>query len=125
MFVAKPSCAGPTARYWMLIAPPWTRLSSLANPSGMTVANWPSALLTVPGGAVVVVAVPVVVAGGCELVLDEDADEEDVCSSVVLLPHPAMAEALTIRAARRLACIAVEANRSGPVGRLQSVRRAT
>jgi hypothetical protein len=80
-------------------------------------------LLTVPGGAVVVVAVPVVVADDCELVLDED--EELVCSSVVLLPHPAMAEALRIRAARRLACIALEANRSGPVGRLQSVRRAT
>jgi hypothetical protein len=92
----------------------------------MTVANWPSALLTVPGGVVVVVAVPVVVADDCELVLDEDADEDElVCSSVVLLPHPAMAEALRIRAARRLACIALEANRSGPVGRLQSVRRAT
>jgi hypothetical protein len=125
MFVAKPSCAGPTARYWMLIAPPWTRLSSLANPSGMTVANWPSALLTVPGGAVVVVvAVPVVVAGDCELVLDADEDEL-VCNSVVLLPHPAMAEALRIRAARRVARIALEANRSGPVGRLQSVRRDT
>src|SRR5690349_2487360 len=92
MFVAKPSCAGPTARYWMLIAPPWTRPSSLANPSGMTVANRPSALLTVPGGAVVV-AVPVVAAGECELVLDED---ELVRSRVVLVPHPAMAETLRI-----------------------------
>ena len=109
----------------MLIAPPWTRLSSLANPSGMTVANWPSALLTVPGGAVVVVAVPVVVADDCELVLDDDADEDELVCSSVVLPHPAIAEALRMRAARRLACIAREANRSGPVGRLQSVRRAT
>ena len=44
----------------------------------------------------------------------EDEDEL-VCSSVVLLPHPAMAEALKIRAARRLARIALEANRSAPV----------
>jgi hypothetical protein len=70
----------------------------------MTVANWPSALLTVPGGAVVVVAVPVVAAGECELVLDED---ELVRSRVVLVPHPAMAETLRIRAARRLALIAL------------------
>jgi hypothetical protein len=78
-----------------------------------------------PAGAVVVVAaVPVVAVGDCELVLDPDEDEL-VWSSVVLVPHPAMAEALRIRAARRLARIDVEANRSRPVGRLQSVRRAT
>jgi hypothetical protein len=72
---------------------------------------------------VVVVAVPVLVADEGEPVFD-DADELE-CSSVVLLPHPAIAEALRIRAARRLARIALEANRSGPVERLQSVRRAT
>ena len=58
--------------------------------------------------------------------LDEDADEDElVCSSVDLVPHAAMAEALRIRAARRLARIALEANCSRPVGRMQSVRRAT
>jgi hypothetical protein len=68
----------------------------------------------------------VVAADGREVVVEEEGDEDElVCSSVVLLPHPAMAEALRIRAARRLARIAVEANRSRPVGRLQSVRRAT
>jgi hypothetical protein len=101
----------------------WTLPSALAKPPGITVANCPSALLTVPGGAVaVVVAVPVRVADECALVVDED---ELVCSSVVLLPHPAMAAALRIRAARRLACIAVEASRSAPVRRLQSVRSDT
>ena len=110
-----------------MIGPALTWLSAFTNPSGITVANRPSALLTVPGGAVVVVFVVVVdppaAADDCDVVLEEE--DELVCSSVVLLPHPAMAEALTIRAARRLARIALEANHSAPVGRLQSVRRAT
>ena len=66
-----------------------------------------------------VVAGPPAAPDDCELVLEED---EVVRSKVVLLPHPATAEALRIRAARRLARIAVEANRSAPVRRLQSVR---
>src|ERR1700759_4833205 len=121
MFVAKPSWEGAAARYWILIVA-WTLPSALAKPLGMTVANRPSALLTVPGGAVLdvpVVAEPPAAPDDCELVLEED---EVVRSKVVLLPHPAMAEALRIRAARRLARIAVEANRSAPVRRLQSVR---
>ena len=55
---------------------------------------------------------------------DDDADELE-WSSVVLLPHPAIAEALRIMAARRLARIALEANRSAPARRLQSVRTGT
>ena len=73
--------------------------------------------------SIVIFAVPVwVVAGACEVVLDED---EVVCSSVVLLPHPATAAAHKIRAARRLGRIDPEANRSTPVRRLQSVRSDT
>lgn len=72
---------------------------------------------------VVVVADPPAAADDCDVVLEED--DELVFSSVVLLPHPATAEALRSRAARRLARIALEANRSAPVRRLQSVRRAT
>jgi hypothetical protein len=74
----------------------------------MTVANCPSALLTVPAGAAAVVAVPVPAAAVVAPVLVLDVDEL-VCSNVVLLAHPAIAEALRIMAARRLARIAVEA----------------
>src|SRR5256885_465217 len=49
MFVAKPPCEGAAARYWILIGA-WTLLRALTKPSGITVANCPSALLTVPGG---------------------------------------------------------------------------
>ena len=71
---------------------------------------------------VAVVADPPAAADECEVVLEDD--DELVCSSVVLVPHPAMAKALRIGAARRLARIALEANHSAPVRRLQSVRRA-
>jgi hypothetical protein len=71
---------------------------------------------------VVVVEVPLAPDGDCELVLVLVLDEAEVVCSNVVLPHPAIAEALRIRAARRLARIGAEANRSAVPRRMQSVR---